>query len=171
MTPTARGRPGPESSMKLSDIISHDALIPQLRSDTCDGAIQELLDVLLRDAELSPQDSQAILHALLEREANGSTGFGEGVAVPHCQHFAIKKTAMAIGRSTAGLDFNALDKAPVYSVLLLLSPANDQDRHLQAMELVFRHLQRPGFRDALRAAASPEALRELIAGTEASEAN
>ena len=158
--------------MKLSEILTPDALIPQLRADTRDGAIQELLEVLVRAAAgLSPQDSQAILHALLEREANGSTGFGKGVAVPHCQHLAVKKTAMAIGRATTGLDFDALDKAPVYSVLLLLSPANDQDRHLQAMELIFRHLQRPSFRDALREAASPEDLRELIAGTESSQAN
>lgn len=157
--------------MKLSEIFSQDAFIPQLRSDTRDGAIQELLEVLLAADQLSSQDYRQILQALIEREANGSTGFGKGVAVPHCQHRAVKKTALAIGRSTKGLDFNALDKAPVYSVLLLLSPANDHDRHLQAMELVFGNLQRPGFRNALRQASTPKAVLELIAGTEGSKAN
>lgn len=157
--------------MKLSEILTPDALIPRLRADTRDGAIEELLEILVRAAGLSPQDSRSILSALLEREANGSTGFGKGVAVPHCQHLAVKKTAMAIGHAPAGLDFDALDKAPVYSILLLLSPANDHDRHLQAMELIFRHLQRPGFRDALKAASSPEAISELIAGADASEVN
>ena len=157
--------------MKLAEILSQDALIPELRSDSRDGAIQELLEVLLAADQLSSQDYRQILQALIEREANGSTGFGKGVAVPHCQHRAVKKTALAIGRSAKGLDFNALDEAPVYSVLLLLSPANDQDRHLRAMELIFRHLQRASFRKALRQASTPEVVCELIAGTEASEAN
>jgi len=153
--------------MKLSEILSQDAIIPQLRSGTRDGAIQELLEVLLRVDELSPQDGGQILQALIEREANGSTGFGKGVAVPHCQHWAVKKTTLAIGRSSEGLDFNSLDKGPVYSMLLLLSPANDQDRHLQGMELIFRHLQRASFRDGLRQASTREAVLELVAGIEA----
>ena len=152
--------------MKLSKIFSHDAFIPQLQADTRDGAIQELLDRLGTTEQLSSQDYKQILQALIEREANGSTGFGKGVAVPHCQHGAVKRTSLAIGCSTGGLDFNALDKAPVYSVLLLLSPAQDHDRHLQAMELVFSNLQRPGFRKALRQANSPNAVLELIVATE-----
>lgn len=153
--------------MKLTEIFSQDIFIPQLRSDTRDGAIQELLEVLVAvDDQLSSQDYQQILQALIEREANGSTGFGKGVAVPHCQHLAVKKTALAIGCSTDGLNFNALDNAPVYSVLLLLSPANNPDLHLQAMELIFSNLQRPDFRKALRQANTPEAAFELIAGTE-----
>ncbi len=155
--------------MKLTEIFSQDIFIPQLRSDTRDGAIQELLEVLVAaDDQLSSQDYQQILQALIAREADGSTGFGKGVAVPHCQHPAVKKTALAIGCSAEGLDFNALDEAPVYSVLLLLSPANNPDLHLQAMELIFSNLQRPDFRKALRQANSPNAAFELIAGTERS---
>ncbi|MCK4850122.1 MAG: PTS sugar transporter subunit IIA, partial [Phycisphaerae bacterium] len=67
--------------MKLSEIFSQDAFIPQLRSDTRDGAIQELLEVLLGADQLSSQDYRQILQALIEREANGSTGFGKGVSV------------------------------------------------------------------------------------------
>ena len=157
--------------MKLSEILTYDALIPELHAATRDGVVQELLEVLAHADQISSQDRQQILQALIDRESNGSTGFGKGVAVPHCQHSAVKKTALAIGSSAAGLDFKALDKAPVYSVLLLLSPANDQDRHLQAMELIFRHLQRASFRKALRQANSPEDIRELFAGIEASEAD
>ena len=157
--------------MKLSKIFSHDAFIPQLQADTRDGAIQELLDRLGTTEQLSSQDYKQILQALIEREANGSTGFGKGVAVPHCQHGAVKRTSLAIGCSTGGLDFNALDKAPVYSVLLLLSPADNHDQHLQAMELIFSNLQRPSFRKALRQANKPEDVLELIAGTEDSKAS
>ncbi len=157
--------------MKLSEILSQKTLVPQLRCETRDGAVQEQLEVLADAGGLSPQDCQPVLEALIEREAKGSTGFGKGVAVPHCQHQAVKKTAVAIGRSIAGLDFDSLDKAPVYCVLLLLSPANDHDRHLQAMELIFRHLQRASFRKALREANTAEAILELIAASEASEAD
>ena len=156
--------------MKLSEIFSTDAFIPQLHADTRDGAIQELLESLGTTEELSSQDHKQILQALIERESNGSTGFGKGVAVPHCQHQAVKKTSLAIGCSTSGLDFNALDSAPVYSVLLLLSPANDHDQHLQAMELIFSNLQRPSFRKALRQANNADDVLELIAGTENSKA-
>lgn len=155
--------------MKLSEILTYQALIPELRADTRDGVVQELLDVLAQADRINPQDQQQILQALIDREANGSTGFGKGVAVPHCQHQAVKKTALAIGCSTGGLDFNALDKEPVYSVLLLLSPANDHDRHLQAMELIFRHLQRASFRKDLRQVNSKEAIRELFTAIEASQ--
>ena len=157
--------------MKLSEIFTYDGLIPELCAGTCEGVIRELLEVLAKADRINRQDGQQILQALIDRESNGSTGFGKGVAVPHCQHSAVKKTALAIGSSTAGLDFKALDKAPVYSVLLLLSPANDQDRHLQAMELIFRHLQRASFRKALRQANSPQDIRELFAGIEASQAD
>ncbi len=156
--------------MKLSEIFSQDAFIPQLQADTRDGAIQELLDLLGTSDQLSSQDSKQILQALVEREAHGSTGFGKGVAVPHCQHGAVQKTSLAIGCSSSGLDFNALDKAPVYSVLLLLSPADNHDQHLQAMELIFSNLQRPSFRKALRQANKPEDVLELIVGTENSKA-
>ena len=73
---------------------------------------------------------------------------------------------MAIGRSTAGVDFNALDKAPVYSIILLLSPPHDQDRHLQAMELIFRHLQRDAFRKFLRQAKTAKEIVDCIAEAE-----
>ncbi len=157
--------------MKLSEIFSQDAFIPQLRSDTRDGVIKELLEVLLAADQLSSQDCPQILQALIKREADGSTGFGKGVAVPHCQHPDVKKTALAIGCSSKGLDFDALDKAPVFSVLLLISPANDHDRHLQAMELIFGNLQRSGFRKTLRQANTPNAVRELIVGTEDEKGN
>ena len=158
--------------MKLTEIFSQDIFIPQLRADTRDGAIQELLEVLVAaDEQLNSQDYQQILQALIKRETDGSTGFGKGVAVPHCQHLAVKKSSLAIGRSAKGLDFNASDKAPVYSVLLLLSPADNHDRHLQAMELIFSNLQRPSFRKALRQANTANAVLELIAGTEDSKAN
>lgn len=157
--------------MKLSEIISPEALIPELRSDNRNEVFGELLSVLVGAGLVESGDYESILEALIERESNGSTGFGKGVAVPHCQHVAVKNPVVAIGHSTSGLDFAALDHAPVYSVVLLLSPADEQDSHLQAMELIFRHLQQSGFRKALRQAGTSAGLRELIITSESTEAD
>ena len=152
--------------MKFSQLLSRGAIVPELRSRRRDGVLKELLEVLVQAGSLAVENSQPILKALIEREAQGSTGFGKGVAVPHCQQPAIRKMVMAIGRSTAGVDFNALDKAPVYSIILLLSPPDDQDRHLQAMELIFRHLQRDAFRKSLRQAKTAKEIVDCIAEDE-----
>ena len=154
--------------MKLSKLLSQDAIIPELQSSTSKGVLAELLDVLAGTGRIRAKDTKVILKALIEREAQGSTGFGKGVAVPHCQHAAVSKMVMAVGRSTTGVDFKALDKAPVYSILLLLSPPDDHDRHLQAMELIFRPLQRATFRKWLRQANTAKELFDCIVEAEAS---
>ena len=148
--------------MKLSELLSRDAVVSELQSATRDGVLAELVEALVAARCLEPKSAKPVLKALADREAHGSTGFGKGVAVPHCQHCAVKRMVLAVGRSTKGVDFNALDKAPVYSVFLLLSPPDDQDRHLQAMELIFRPLQRATFRKWLRQADTPKAIMDCI---------
>ena len=85
-----------------------------------------------------------------------------GVAVPHVKNDRVKKMVGTIGRSSRGVDFAALDRAPVYTVVLLLSPPDDPDRHLEAMESIFRHLQRDNFRRFLRQSETVEEIVELI---------
>lgn len=157
--------------MKLSELLSQDNVVPELQSSTREGVLAELLDVLAGADRIRAEDAQPILKALMAREAQGSTGFGKGVAVPHCQHAAVSKMVMAVGCSTKGVDFKALDKAPVYSIILLLSPPHDQDRHLQAMELIFRPLQRATFRKWLRQANTAKAIVDCITETQAPEAD
>ncbi len=148
--------------MKLADIIINDALIPQLESTDRDDVIHELLDEVIA-AGAAPKNLRDDLSKLIiDREKKGSTGFGKGVAVPHVKHPKIKKMAAAIGVSARGVDFNALDKAPVFSVVLLLSPEDRPDEHLQAMENIFRNLQNDTFRRFLRQATSAQDIRELI---------
>ena len=149
--------------MKLSELLDSSAIVPELQSSTRDGVLSELVEALVAAGCLDPKNAKPVLKALADREAQGSTGFGKGVAVPHCQHPAVERMVLAVGRSVKGVDFNALDKAPVYSVFLLLSPPNDQDRHLQAMELIFRPLQRATFRKWLRQADSAKAIMDCIA--------
>ena len=84
------------------------------------------------------------------------------MAVPHVKHAAVSKMAGAVGRSDEGLDFAALDGQPVYSVFLLLSPDNQPQQHLQAMNIVFSNLQKDMFRRFLRQSTTQEAILDLL---------
>ena len=103
-----------------------------------------------------------ITKAVLAREAQATTGIGKGVALPHAKLKGVKKPLATIGRSGEGIDFAALDSKPVYSVILLLSNPDNPDEHLQAMETIFKHVQRDIFRKFLRQSETKEAIVELI---------
>jgi mannitol/fructose-specific phosphotransferase system IIA component (Ntr-type) len=148
--------------MKLSDFIVKEAIIAELKGNTRDQVIRELIEALATVKAINPADADVIAKAVIDREKHGSTGFGKGVAVPHVKHPAIKKRVGAIGRSSVGVDFAALDQAPVYSVVLLLSPPDSPDGHLHAMENIFRHLQMDTFRRFLRQATTEKQIAELV---------
>jgi len=148
--------------MKLSDFFVSDAVIPELQATDRNGVIRELMASLAAATGLDEAQAAAISKAVIARENQGSTGFGKGVAVPHVKHPAVKKIMATIGRSSAGVDFAALDRAPVYIVVLLLSPPDNPDQHLASMENIFRHLQRDNFRRFLRQASTKEEINDNI---------
>src|SRR5271155_2663232 len=148
--------------MKFCDFVVNDAIIAEIKENDRDGAIRELVESLSAAKGIDPADVDTICKAIIDREKHGSTGFGKGVAVPHAKHPSIKKRVATIGRSSTGVDFAALDQAPVYSIVLLLSPPDSPDGHLQAMENIFRNLQQDTFRKFLRQAGSRQAIVELL---------
>jgi nitrogen PTS system EIIA component len=148
--------------MKLHDFIVKDGIIPDLKALDRDGAIRELVTSLAKAGALPETAVDDVVAALIKREQNGSTGFGKGVAVPHVKHPQVKQMSGTIGRSTTGIDFAALDHQPVYSVVLLLSPENQPQQHLQAMNIVFSNLQKDMFRRFLRQADTREKIIELL---------
>lgn len=148
--------------MKLKDFIVREAIIPDLQASDRDGAIRELVVSLAKNGALPEAAVEEIIAAIIAREQNGSTGFGKGVAVPHVKHAKLQKMVGAIGRSTSGIDFAALDNQPVYSVVLLLSPDNHPQQHLQAMNIIFSNLQEDTFRKFLRQSATREAIQDLL---------
>jgi mannitol/fructose-specific phosphotransferase system IIA component (Ntr-type) len=149
--------------MKLSEFIVTKALVPQLKATERDEVIAELVDALIVAGTVDKSLRDELINKINDREKRGSTGFGKGVAVPHVKHKKIKKMAASIGVSPNGVDFNALDKAPVFSVVLLLSPEDRPDEHLQAMENIFRNLQNDTFRKFLRQATTKKDITELLA--------
>src|SRR5215207_10095633 len=148
--------------MKLHDFIVKDGIIPDLKALDRDGVIRELVTSLATGGALPESSVDEVVAALIKREQNGSTGFGKGVAVPHVKHPQVKKMSGTIGRSTTGIDFAALDHQPVYSVVLLLSPENQPQQHLQAMNIVFSNLQKDMFRRFLRQCDTREKIIELL---------
>ena len=124
--------------MKLLDIVVEKAVIPDLVATDRDAAIEEIIDAMVSAGALSPELRDEFVKALIRRENRGSTGFGHGVAVPHVKHPAISKMAVAVGISRSGVEFNALDRQPVYSVFLLLSPPNRAGEHIRLLARIAR---------------------------------
>jgi PTS system nitrogen regulatory IIA component len=148
--------------MKLHDIIVSKAIIPDLSSTQRDEAISEIIDALVAANALSPELRDEFIKAIIKREKRGSTGFGHGVAVPHVKHAAISKMAVAVGISRNGIEFNALDKQPVYSIFLLLSPEDKPEDHLDAMEAIFGNLSQETFRRFLKQARTAQDVLTLL---------
>jgi len=153
--------------MKFQEFVCFEATIPELDNADRDAAIGALVSALAKAGRIPAQSAREITEAVIKRENEASTGMGKGVAVPHVKHTAAKKVMAAIAQSDAGIDFAALDEQPVYSIILLVSPTDSPDDHLQAMELLFKHLQKERFRKFLRQCRLPEQLEDLL--TEADE--
>lgn len=148
--------------MKLCDFIAEDAIVVEMQSTDRNGVLREMVQSLADHGKLAQDDVEPIVRALVHRENQGSTGFGKGVAVPHVKHERVQGMVGTIARSSRGVDFAALDRAPVYTVVLLLSPTNEPDKHLEAMENLFRHLQKDTFRKFLRQSTSVAEIVDLI---------
>src|SRR5437764_14135371 len=148
--------------MKLKDFIVTDAIVAELRSSERDEVIRELVQSLATAGSVPRDNVEDIVAALIKREQNGSTGFGKGVAVPHVKHGKVKRMVGTIGRSPEGIDFAALDHQPVYNMVLLLSPENQPQQHLQAMNIIFSNLQKDIFRRFLRQSATQQAIIDLL---------
>lgn len=148
--------------MNFADYICFKASVPNMEVDDRDGAISTLVQALDRAGKIRPGTCDEIIASLIAREKEASTGMGKGVAVPHVKHAAVDNLVGNVGQIPVGIDFAALDKQPVFAVILLLSPTDAPDKHLQAMENVFKHLQEEKFRRFLRQSNSKEAIEDLL---------
>ena len=148
--------------MKFADFICFKAVIPELKAKDRDGVIVEMVSALDKTGKLGKGNCEEVTKAIIKRENEASTGMGKGIAVPHVKHKAVKDVVATVGRSSAGIDFSSLDKQPVYSVILIISPVDNPDKHLQVMESIFKHLQEERFRKFLRQSETAEDIEELL---------
>lgn len=149
--------------MKLLELVGPQAIVPELASRDRNGAIRELVEVLAHAGAIAADSVEGVVKSIVTRErTRGTTGFGKGMAAPHAKVEGLQRVAAAVGRSSPGIDFASLDGAPVYGVFLILSPADQPDEHLRAMDLVFRHLQQERFRKFLRQSDTAEKIYDLL---------
>lgn len=148
--------------MKLRDIVVDKAIVPNMVATKRDEAIRELLDALVESGRVSSDMRDAFAKAIIARENKGSTGLNHGVAIPHTKSAAVKTPMAAVGVSRSGIDFNSLDKQPVYSVVLLISPEAKPEAHLEAIQAIFSHLSKDQFRRFLRQAKSVVEVTTLL---------
>ena len=148
--------------MKFADFVCFEAaLVNQVVAER-DELIRHLMSALDQAGQLPAGKLDELTQAVIDRENEASTGMGKGIAVPHVKHSAISNVVGVVGVCPDGVDFAALDKQPVFSVLLLLSPADHPDLHLQAMEGVFKHIQQEKFRRFLRQCDTVEKVKDLL---------
>ena len=148
--------------MKLREIVVEKAVTPNLKAEKREDAVKELIDSLVQAGAVDESLREEFTKAVLSRERKGSTGFGHGVAVPHVKSPKVEEILVTIGISEKGIDFKALDKQPVYSLFLLLSPEDRPEEHLDAMEAIFANLSQEQFRKFLKQASSAEEIMTLL---------
>lgn len=146
--------------MKITEILSPDAVIEELNSDTKTGVLEELSAVIERVSGISLKER--LLHALEERERLGSTGIGDGVAIPHGKLKDLKVMMAAFGRSSRGLDFQSIDGRPAHIFFLLVAPEEMAGPHLKALARISRLLKEPSRRKAFMDAKTREEIYRLI---------
>ncbi len=146
--------------MKLSELLDEDNIIPDLKAKDKKGVLEELVDaVITREPSI---DKRALVKILLERERLGSTGIGDGVAIPHGKYHGLSQPLISFGRNREGLDFESMDGQPAHLFFLLVAPENSANVHLKVLATIARILKNSGFRKALMGAPSREEILEQI---------
>ena len=133
--------------MKITDILDESSVIQDLRATTKKGVLEELSNVLVERGKLP--DHEKVVEVLLEREKLGSTGIGDGIAIPHGKMRGIKELVISFGRSIKGVDFESIDNKPTHLFFLLVAPENSAGVHLKALARISRLLKDSSFRNRL----------------------
>jgi PTS system nitrogen regulatory IIA component len=153
--------------MEVTDLLDPSGVIPNLRVTSKRQALQELAR---RAAALSGEDEHKIFESLREREQLGSTGIGNGTAVPHGRIPGFKRMLTLFARLEKPIEFDAIDSQPVDLIFLLLTPADAGADHLKALARIARSLRNRGMCAKLRGTESADAIYALLTDRAASHA-
>ncbi len=146
--------------MRLRDMLDESTVKVGLESLDKEECIEEMTDVLVRAGRVA--NSAQVLSAVRTREAEGSTGIGKGVAVPHGKCTGLTSTVLAVGISRNGIEFDSADGKPVKIVFLIAASASEPGKHLQMLAEVVRLIRVPGLCDKLTAATTPKMVLDLL---------
>lgn len=148
--------------MTIGDLLSKELVLPDLSAGTKNGVLAELVaaagDVV---PGLDPEEAVAVLK---EREKLGTTGIGDGIAIPHGKMRSIEKIVLVVGRSAGGVEFDALDHKPCTIFFLVLAPEQVAGQHLRVLANISRLLKDESFRKSFAAADGLDGLWQLLRG-------
>jgi len=148
--------------MKITDFLCKEAIEVNLQSTKKKETLKELIDKLGDAKRIKESAKEKILQALLDREKLGSTGIGQGVAIPHAKTDKVDEIVCAFGTSKKGVDFDALDGEKVFIIFLLIAPQDSAGMHLKVLAKISRLLKDKFFRQALREAGSTNEVVKII---------
>ena len=148
--------------MALGTLISTNQIIPEMTAAERWPAIVELVDLLVKQGKIKPEDKDGILASLKAREETMSTGIGFGIAIPHCSSDRLNEVVAAFGRSSKGIEFDALDNAPVTFVVLFIVPKNQFQTPLRTLASIAKFLNDRAVRDQLAQAKSAEEISSIF---------
>ncbi len=147
--------------MKITMYLKPSAVIEELKASTKEAVLEELASVLPLAGR--NDDWEKMVKVLMAREKLGSTGIGDGIAIPHGKLRGLDHLMIAFGRSKKGVDYNAMDGKPVYLFFLLMAPEDSPGQHLKVLARISRLLKDETIRKKLIEAKSTEELYRVIA--------
>jgi PTS system nitrogen regulatory IIA component len=146
--------------MKILDLLSMDSIVPELKGRTKKQVLEELIDAVKQNKPAIDRDR--LMKVLLERERLGSTGIGDGIAIPHGKLRDIDDLVLSFGRSSEGIDFESMDGKPVHLFFLLVAPETCAGIHLRALAKIARLLKNGTVRKRLSKVDSREDIFSII---------
>lgn len=147
--------------MQITDMFKKEYIIEALKAKSKRAVLAELSEIFTRDH--AGIQSEAMIEVLLEREKLGSTGIGDGIAIPHGKLKGLDSLVISFGRSREGIDFDSIDGRPAHIFFLLMAPESSTGQHLKALAKISRMLKDPEFRSDLLSAKNAEELYRKIA--------
>jgi PTS system nitrogen regulatory IIA component len=144
----------------FSKMIEANNIIPELKATDKRGVLEELAGAISEND--SSIDKEILVRVLVERERLGTTGIGDGVAIPHGKLETIEHPIISFGRSKEGLDFDSMDGQPAYLFFLLVAPENSSGIHLQVLAKIAKILKNSAFRKKLMEGGTKEELYQTI---------
>lgn len=148
--------------MTLGNLLTIHQIIPEMKATERWSAIVELVELLVAQQQVKPEDRDTVLAALRQREETMSTGIGFGIAIPHASSDRVEKVIAAFGRSATGIEFDSLDNAPVKFIVLFVVPKDQFQTHLRTLAAIAKFLNDRGTRERLGSAASSDEILAIF---------
>lgn len=150
--------------MKIQDVLNKNVMLFDLQATDKEGVINEMIQSLVDNGVVT--DFDTFKAGIMNREAQTSTGLGDGIAMPHSKNEAVKEATVLFAKSNKGVDYASLDGQPTDLFFMIAAPEGANDTHLAALAELSKYLMKPGFADKLRQASTPD---QVIAAFDAEE--